>query len=260
MGKSSATNMCQGTTESNQVHLNAQPTTGSSPDHLQQLDQQLDPFAIMIAQCGLIDTLLHKSTLEQDDDSHLLTSMPKFEETSVPQCSPGSSSPIPPSSAPSSAPSPPRSPSSNSLAERIHELYGKPHTRKINKGGTLNELFDCAAEALARRSEKSTHTSPSPLITPENFIADSWERLEKQSTISWIDVHRMVKELTEQLEDLRVAPNKQEYKKLLLKWHPDKFTQNYGGKVRKGEEDRVMEKVTKTFQMLMNARPTCEAA
>ena len=70
----------------------------------------------------------------------------------------------------------------------------------------------------------------------------------------------MVKELTEQLEDLRVAPNKQEYKKLLLKWHPDKFTQNYGGKVRKGEEDRVMEKVTKTFQMLMNARPTCEAA
>merc|ERR1712166_1484597 len=157
MGKSSATNMCQGTTESNQVHLNAQPTTGSSPDHLQQLDQQQDPFAIMIAQCGLIDTLLHKSTLEQDDDSHFLTSMPKFEETSVPQCSPGSSSPIPPSSAPSSAPSPPpsppstpRSPSSNSLAERIHDLYGKPHKRKINKGGTLNELFDCAAEALAR--------------------------------------------------------------------------------------------------------------
>merc|ERR1712166_296452 len=117
MGKSSATNMCQGTTESNQVHLNAQPTTGSSPDHLQQLDQQLDSFAIMIAQCGLIDTLLHKSTLKQDDDSHFLTSMPNVEETSAPQCSPGSSGPIPPSSAPSPPPSPPstpRSPSSNS--------------------------------------------------------------------------------------------------------------------------------------------------
>ena len=259
--------MCQGTTESSQVHLNAQLTTGGSPDHPQQLDQQQDPFAIMIAQCGLIDTLLHKSTLEQDDDSLFLSSMPKFEQTSAPQCSPSSSTPTAPSSAPSPPPSPPstpRSPSSNSLAERIHELYGKPHRRRINKGGTLNELFDCAAEALARRSEKSTHSSPlitpENLYAPENLIADSWGRLEKQRTICWIDVHRMVKELTEQLEELRVAPNKQEYKKLLLKWHPDKFTQNYRGKVRKGEEDRVMEKVTKTFQMLMNARPTCEAA
>jgi len=50
------------------------------------------------------------------------------------------------------------------------------------------------------------------------------------------------------------AQQKDEYKKLALRWHPDKFQQNFGSRLDKTEEDKIMTLVKEVFQNINAAR------
>ena len=44
------------------------------------------------------------------------------------------------------------------------------------------------------------------------------------------------------------------YKQLALRWHPDKFCQNYGARLHDKEKDAIMDRVKETFQVINGAR------
>eukprot|EP00656_Telonema_subtile_P025872 TRINITY_DN278_c0_g1_i6.p1 TRINITY_DN278_c0_g1~~TRINITY_DN278_c0_g1_i6.p1 ORF type:complete len:346 (+),score=95.78 TRINITY_DN278_c0_g1_i6:87-1124(+) len=52
----------------------------------------------------------------------------------------------------------------------------------------------------------------------------------------------------------KAAAHKGEYKKLMLRWHPDKWLQRFHHRIGKGQEEKMMERVTQTFQMLLSAK------
>lgn len=53
---------------------------------------------------------------------------------------------------------------------------------------------------------------------------------------------------------MRARTDKAEYKKLVLRFHPDKWLQRYKHRINKTEETRMMEQVTQTFRMINDIR------
>jgi len=45
-----------------------------------------------------------------------------------------------------------------------------------------------------------------------------------------------------------------DFKKLAMRWHPDKFLQRYGNKLRLSQKDEIIDRVKATFQQLNAAR------
>ena len=83
----------------------------------------------------------------------------------------------------------------------------------------------------------------------QKCAATDWAALGKKSVISLRDVNFPDRSIL-----LKTAGDKAEYRKLLLTWHPDKFIQKYGTKIKESEKERMMEQVTKTFQTLQSVR------
>ena len=50
------------------------------------------------------------------------------------------------------------------------------------------------------------------------------------------------------------ARRKDDYKKLALRWHPDKWSQRYGAQLCKADEANIMDRVKETFQTISSAR------
>merc|ERR1712046_214738 len=50
------------------------------------------------------------------------------------------------------------------------------------------------------------------------------------------------------------ARDKENLKRMVLRWHPDKFQQNFGSRLCKAQEDRIMARVKETFQAINSAR------
>jgi len=53
---------------------------------------------------------------------------------------------------------------------------------------------------------------------------------------------------------LRAGSEKVEYKKLVLRFHPDKWLQKYQHRINKEDEASMMEQITQTFQTINNIR------
>ena len=47
---------------------------------------------------------------------------------------------------------------------------------------------------------------------------------------------------------------KKAFQTLAMRWHPDKFMNNYGKKINPNEKDHILEKVTEIFCMINSAR------
>lgn len=48
----------------------------------------------------------------------------------------------------------------------------------------------------------------------------------------------------------RDAKNKEQYKKLAMRWHPDKFQQKYGARLAASEKEKITARVVETFQII----------
>lgn len=46
------------------------------------------------------------------------------------------------------------------------------------------------------------------------------------------------------------AERKQAFRAASLRWHPDKFTQRFGGRLNDAERGEILERVTATFQLV----------
>jgi len=51
-----------------------------------------------------------------------------------------------------------------------------------------------------------------------------------------------------------LASNKDNYKKLAKRWHPDKFQQSFGNRLIKGQSEKIMELVKEIFQQINDGR------
>lgn len=129
--------------------------------------------------------------------------------------------------------------------------------------------------ARAQSQGKSSYTSSSytkktPPRKPPSFIPRSKINIPASTNGQFLQLEKKWEAFERQtgmirLEDVpfpreqnlrRAAADKAEYKKLVLRWHPDKWLQRYQQRIPKSQEAMLMERVTQTFQLLLSVKQT----
>ena len=79
-----------------------------------------------------------------------------------------------------------------------------------------------------------------------------------RSDVPWPDYAEpddlLVHTLTTSQQTEPVAGHRGLIRTLALRWHPDKFQQAFGARLAATDKDRIMDRVTKTFQLISRSK------
>lgn len=129
-----------------------------------------------------------------------------------------------------------------------------PQTKYYTNHNNFAKSRGGASGQSSSRQQNRTSNTPKSCMQDQNRMPQTheqrWDNFESdKGTIRLNDIpFPSMTTLTAQ------ARNKETYKKLALRWHPDKFLQNFGTRLCKSQHDGIMDKVKETFQAINGAR------